>query len=145
MRAHLPMPPYMTSSSGFSAFSMLFSSIRRIVSCFQPLQRSVGPRWAELADAWEAYIDDGFCSFSDLHAMLALVGARDWASAQHLEKTLAASEQARTEAEALRDQYLADLQRVAAAPDTLPLLPRQISILRLIQFIHDPAAERIRG
>lgn len=31
-----------------------------------------------------------------------------------LEKTLAASEQARTEAEALRDQYLNDLKRVAA-------------------------------
>ena len=31
-----------------------------------------------------------------------------------LERTLAASEQARTEAEALRDQYLADLKRVAA-------------------------------
>jgi molecular chaperone GrpE len=33
---------------------------------------------------------------------------------EELEKTLAASELARTEAEALRDQYLADLQRVAA-------------------------------
>ncbi len=33
---------------------------------------------------------------------------------EQLEQALAASEQARTEAEALRDQYLADLQRVAA-------------------------------
>jgi len=33
---------------------------------------------------------------------------------EELERTLTASEQARTEAEALRDQYLADLKRVAA-------------------------------
>ena len=33
---------------------------------------------------------------------------------EELERTLAASEQARTEVEALRDQYLADLKRVAA-------------------------------
>ena len=37
-----------------------------------------GTRWAELAAAWAAHIDDGFCSFNDLHAMLAFVGARDW-------------------------------------------------------------------
>jgi tetratricopeptide (TPR) repeat protein len=34
-------------------------------------------RWLELADAWASRIDDGFCSFNDLHAMLAFVGARD--------------------------------------------------------------------
>ena len=37
-----------------------------------------GARWLELADAWAPHIDDGFCSFNDLHAMLAFVGARDW-------------------------------------------------------------------
>ena len=35
-------------------------------------------RWLDLADAWAPHIDDCFCSFNDLHAMLALVGARDW-------------------------------------------------------------------
>ena len=34
-------------------------------------------RWPELADAWAAHIDDGFCSFNDVHAMLAFAGARD--------------------------------------------------------------------
>ena len=40
------------------------------------------------ATAWSAHIDDGFCSFSDLHAMLAFVGARDWDRAQRLEQSL---------------------------------------------------------
>ena len=51
-----------------------------------------GPRWAELATAWGAYIDDGFCSFSDLHAMLAFVGARDWYRARQLERALVRSQ-----------------------------------------------------
>jgi tetratricopeptide (TPR) repeat protein len=48
-----------------------------------------GARWVELAAAWAPHIDDAFCSFNDLHAMLAFVGARDWDSAQRLERTLA--------------------------------------------------------
>lgn len=48
-----------------------------------------GTRWAELAAAWAPHIDDGFCSFNDLHAMLAFVGARDWHRAQRLERALA--------------------------------------------------------
>jgi hypothetical protein len=48
----------------------------------------VGDRWAELAQAWAAHIDDAFCSFSDLHAMLSFVGARDWALARRLEARL---------------------------------------------------------
>jgi tetratricopeptide (TPR) repeat protein len=48
-----------------------------------------GARWAELAAAWAPHIDDGFCSFNDLHAMLAFVGARDWDRAQRLELALA--------------------------------------------------------
>lgn len=51
---------------------------------------AAGARWAELADAWAPRIDDGFCSFNDLHAMLAFAGARDWERARHLEHTLAA-------------------------------------------------------
>ena len=35
-----------------------------------------GDRWRELADAWAPRSDDGFCSFNDVHAMLAFVGAR---------------------------------------------------------------------
>lgn len=47
-----------------------------------------GARWIELADAWAPHIDDRFCSFNDLHAMLAFVGARDWNRAQRLERVL---------------------------------------------------------
>jgi tetratricopeptide (TPR) repeat protein len=45
-------------------------------------------RARELAAAWEPHIDDAWCSFTDLHAMLAFVGARDWARAQRLEQAL---------------------------------------------------------
>jgi tetratricopeptide (TPR) repeat protein len=48
-----------------------------------------GARWTELAAAWSPHIDDGFCSFNDLHAMLAFVGARDWDRARRLELALA--------------------------------------------------------
>jgi hypothetical protein len=47
-----------------------------------------GARWHELACAWAAHIEDGHCSFNDLHAMLAFVGARDWDRAQRLEFAL---------------------------------------------------------
>lgn len=50
-----------------------------------------GGRWAELAQAWAPHIDDGFCSFSDLHAMLAFAGARDWVRAHRLESALLAA------------------------------------------------------
>jgi hypothetical protein len=43
-----------------------------------------GARWRELAAAWTPHIAEGFCTFNDLHAMLALVGARDFASANRL-------------------------------------------------------------
>jgi tetratricopeptide (TPR) repeat protein len=46
---------------------------------------NIGTRWAELAAAWAPHIDDGFCSFTDMHAMLAFVGAQDWDRAQRLE------------------------------------------------------------
>jgi tetratricopeptide (TPR) repeat protein len=51
----------------------------------------IGARGAELAAAWAPHIHDGFCAFNDLHAMLAFVGARDWARAQRLEAALVAS------------------------------------------------------
>jgi hypothetical protein len=47
-----------------------------------------GARWAELAGAWAPFIDDGFCTFSDIHAMLAFVGAGDWPRAQRLDQAL---------------------------------------------------------
>lgn len=53
-------------------------------------------RWLELAEAWAPHIDDAFCSFSDMHAMLAFVGARDWARAQRLEAVLLAARPAPT-------------------------------------------------
>jgi Tfp pilus assembly protein PilF len=45
-------------------------------------------RWHELAAAWAPHVDDSFCSFSDLHAMLAFVGAGRWDLADRLEGTL---------------------------------------------------------
>jgi tetratricopeptide (TPR) repeat protein len=51
-----------------------------------------GRRWVELASAWSPHIDDRFCSFNDLHAMLAFVGARDWERAHRLERALARSQ-----------------------------------------------------
>jgi tetratricopeptide (TPR) repeat protein len=47
-----------------------------------------GQRWAMLAAAWDAHIDDGFCSFNDMHAMLAFAGARDGGRARRLESVL---------------------------------------------------------
>ena len=49
---------------------------------------NVQGRWIELAAAWAARVDDRFCSFSDLHAMLAFVGADDAFHAQRLERAL---------------------------------------------------------
>jgi hypothetical protein len=47
-----------------------------------------GPRWDELAAAWHSHIEDGFCSFNDMHAMLAFVGAGNSALQQRLEAAL---------------------------------------------------------
>jgi hypothetical protein len=47
-----------------------------------------GPRWAGLSAAWAAHIDDAYCSFNDIHAMLAFVGACDWPHARRLEDRL---------------------------------------------------------
>jgi hypothetical protein len=55
-----------------------------------------GQRWIELAAAWEARIEDGYCTFNDVHAMLALVGAREWRGARRLEGALHRSQSRRT-------------------------------------------------
>jgi tetratricopeptide (TPR) repeat protein len=47
-----------------------------------------GDRWGELAEAWEPYIEDRFCTFNDLHAMMAFVGASDWHRARRLLQVL---------------------------------------------------------
>jgi hypothetical protein len=52
------------------------------------LDTDTGNRWLELASAWAPHIDDGYCTFNDLHSMLALVGARDWSGASRLESAL---------------------------------------------------------
>jgi len=51
-----------------------------------------GWRACELAEAWAPHIDDRFCSFNDLHAMLAFVAAHDWRRAKRLERRLAAAQ-----------------------------------------------------
>jgi ubiquinone biosynthesis protein UbiJ len=52
------------------------------------LDIDTGSRWRELASAWAPRIEDGYCTFSDLHAILALVGARDRSNATRLESAL---------------------------------------------------------
>lgn len=47
-----------------------------------------GARWSALATAWGPHITDGFCTFNDVHAMLAFVGARKWQLAERMEREL---------------------------------------------------------
>ncbi|HEU0201304.1 MAG TPA: tetratricopeptide repeat protein [Burkholderiaceae bacterium] len=47
-----------------------------------------GERWLDLADDWAPHLADGFCTFSDLHAMMAFVGARRWGLATQLVREL---------------------------------------------------------
>lgn len=53
---------------------------------------AVDTRAQRLAAAWTPHIDDALCTFSDVHAMLAFVAARDWRSAERLLAVLAASQ-----------------------------------------------------
>jgi tetratricopeptide (TPR) repeat protein len=55
-----------------------------------------GIRWRELSDAWAPRIADGFCSFNDVHAMLAFAGAHDWPRAERLERELESRQWRRT-------------------------------------------------
>jgi hypothetical protein len=43
-----------------------------------------GERWSDLAASWAPRLTDGFCTFTDLHAMMAFVGADDWELAARL-------------------------------------------------------------
>jgi hypothetical protein len=52
------------------------------------LEVDTGSRWSELAGAWIPHIDDHYCTFNDMHAMVAFVGAEDWKSATRLENGL---------------------------------------------------------
>lgn len=47
-------------------------------------ERDVGDRWVALAASWAGHIGDGFCTFSDLHAVMAFVGAGDQGLAQSM-------------------------------------------------------------
>lgn len=38
----------------------------------------LGPRWGEIAEAWQPLAEDGFYAFNDCHAMMAFVGAERW-------------------------------------------------------------------
>lgn len=51
-----------------------------------------GARWRHLATAWERHLSDAFCSFTDVHAMLAFVGARDGKRAARLERVVAGAQ-----------------------------------------------------
>jgi len=37
-----------------------------------------------VAEAWQPHADDGYCSFNDLHAMMAFVAARRWSAAERV-------------------------------------------------------------
>jgi tetratricopeptide (TPR) repeat protein len=58
----------------------------------QLMGADTGTRWTNLAAAWAPHIGDRFCSFNDIHAMLAFVGAGDWDSAMRLERMLVRSQ-----------------------------------------------------
>jgi tetratricopeptide (TPR) repeat protein len=99
-----------------------------------------GTRWTELATAWAPHIDDAFCSFTDLHAMLAFVGASDWGRAQHLELALA-------KAQALSTRY-GETTRLLGLPATRALIAfgRGDDVLAIALFAGLPAqAHRLGG
>jgi tetratricopeptide (TPR) repeat protein len=58
--------------------------------------QGAGSRWPELAAAWAGHIEDHYCTFNDMHAILALVGARDWNAAKRLEAGLLANQGSHT-------------------------------------------------
>jgi hypothetical protein len=49
---------------------------------------STGGRFRELAGAWAPRIEDAYCSFSDIHAMLAFIGAGESGLSHRLEHSL---------------------------------------------------------
>jgi len=48
------------------------------------LGQDVGDRWADLADKWEARVDDAYYTFNDVNAMMAFVGAGRTGAQQRL-------------------------------------------------------------
>jgi hypothetical protein len=60
------------------------------------LDADTSGRWQALASAWSPHLEDAYCTFSDVHAMLALVGARDWKGAARLERSLLTSQSLNT-------------------------------------------------
>jgi tetratricopeptide (TPR) repeat protein len=76
---------------------------------------ATGDRWPEVAAAWDAHIDDAFCSFNDLHAMLAFVGAGEQDSVRRLELALVGELPKRTRHGATTRHFgLAGCEAVAA-------------------------------
>jgi tetratricopeptide (TPR) repeat protein len=74
-----------------------------------------GARWQELAAAWEAHLEDGFCSFSDLHAMLAFVGAGDEQRIARLQRAQAQHQYRQTRYGATTRQFgMAACEAIAA-------------------------------
>ncbi|HET7159523.1 MAG TPA: tetratricopeptide repeat protein, partial [Burkholderiales bacterium] len=59
-------------------------------------QQDVADRWVELAECWSSHVTDAFCTFSDVHAMLTFVGAREWGLAQSLLRALSERQIERT-------------------------------------------------
>jgi tetratricopeptide (TPR) repeat protein len=70
-----PAPPYRVADL-IDASSLLWR--------LSLLGADVGDRWLELAQRWSVHISDGYCTFSDLHAMMAFVGAGAWTLAKQL-------------------------------------------------------------
>lgn len=129
----------------------------------------VGDRWRPLAAAWDHHIEDTYCSFSDLHATLAFVGAEDWTRAARLERALAVSGQHATRhGETTRRIGLPALHALiaygkgdnAAAAETLSRLPplahqfggshaqRDVlnaTLLAAVQNLRRPARKAFRG
>ncbi len=48
------------------------------------LNGDVAERWTDLTADWAPRLADGFCTFTDLHAMMAFVGAHNWDLAARL-------------------------------------------------------------
>lgn len=71
------------------------------------LGHDVGDRWANLADKWEARVDDAYYAFNDVHAMMAFVGT-DRVNAQQ--------------------RLIATAKRAAAGQGTNAMMSREIGV-----------------
>ncbi|MGZ5728893.1 MAG: tetratricopeptide repeat protein [Burkholderiales bacterium] len=85
---HVRRQPSTTISDLIDASSLLWRVFLQ--------EGDVAERWAELAACWTPRVRDRFCTFTDVHAMLAFIGARDSASAQSLLHALSEQQRART-------------------------------------------------